>query len=104
MAKAEKTCLLSRQQLLDKYFLEFRSKILDIAAFLDRLDRVYLKEGGEDPRLKALYKIIDMLSSDNPDKAFCIQMILSDPMADLLSDRRKQNACGAPSGLSFLEN
>ena len=30
---------MNRQQLLDLYFMDARSKLIDIAAFLDRLDR-----------------------------------------------------------------
>lgn len=30
---------MNRQQLLDLYYLEARAKLIDLAAFLDRLDR-----------------------------------------------------------------
>lgn len=38
-ANDTKSCPLSQQELIDEYFMESRTKILDIAAFLDRLDR-----------------------------------------------------------------
>jgi len=34
-----RTISMNRQKLLDLYFLEARSKLIDLAAFFDRLDR-----------------------------------------------------------------
>ena len=39
MATDAVTCPLTQRQLIDEYFMEHRTKVLDIAAFLDRLDR-----------------------------------------------------------------
>ncbi len=33
------SCPLTQRQLIDEYFIEHRAKLLDLAAFLDRLDR-----------------------------------------------------------------
>ena len=33
------SCPLTQRQLIDEYFMEHRTKVLDLAAFLDRLDR-----------------------------------------------------------------
>jgi hypothetical protein len=42
---AESTCPLTGPQVVDLYFMEQRAKLLDIAAFLDRLDRACLPAG-----------------------------------------------------------
>ncbi|MBA2447808.1 MAG: hypothetical protein H0V51_07270, partial [Chloroflexi bacterium] len=47
------TCPLSQRQLLEEYFIEHRTKILDLAAFLDRLDRAREQDAGDDFRLRA---------------------------------------------------
>jgi hypothetical protein len=39
MARHTQTSPLSGTELVDEYFIENRTKLLDIAAFLDRLDR-----------------------------------------------------------------
>ncbi|MFN5744372.1 MAG: hypothetical protein ACK5A1_22570 [Planctomyces sp.] len=39
MTEATGVCPLSREQIVAQYFLEHRARLLDIAAFLDRLDR-----------------------------------------------------------------
>jgi len=45
-----------KKDILDLYFIENRHKLLDIAAFLDRVDR---HEGEPDFRLDAMYQAID---------------------------------------------
>ena len=41
---------MTRQQILDLYFMEARSKVIDLAAFMDRVDRA---NGDEDFRMQA---------------------------------------------------
>ena len=50
---------MTRQQLLDLYYLDARSRLIDIAAFLDRLDRA---EGQADFRLAAFNKALDQIA------------------------------------------
>ena len=45
---AKQTCPLTSQQVVDFYFMEHRAKLLDIAAFLDRLERAGGSEGLQD--------------------------------------------------------
>ena len=49
-------CPLTQQQLIDEYFIEHRTKILDIAAFLDRFDRASAHDGSDDFRMRAFRK------------------------------------------------
>ena len=69
---------MNRQQLLDLYFLEARSKLIDLAAFLDRLER---SSGTPDFRLNALVKAVDELHDANGDRTERVLMSLSDPTA-----------------------
>ena len=57
---------MSRQQVSDLYFMEARSKVIDIAAFLDRMDR---GTGAEDFRVQSLRKTLKVLLSDRSDRA-----------------------------------
>lgn len=72
------------QAVVDRYFLEHRAKLIDIAAFLDRIDRA----AGEGPvdrdyRMAALYRALDVLGDGQPDRAARILTIFSDQTAEL---------------------
>ena len=72
------------QQIVDRYFLEHRAKLIDIAAFLDRVDRA----GGmvspcADHRMAALYEALDVLSDWRGDRAGRILAIFSDGDTEL---------------------
>ena len=49
---------LTEQEVIEAYFLEHRAKVLDIAAFLDRVDRSQNKSQEQDFRIEALKKCI----------------------------------------------
>jgi hypothetical protein len=68
---------LSAAEALDRYFLEARSKLLDLAAILDRVHR----GGGaaDELRLRQIREALQVLLSDEPAKAERIQMIFSLP-------------------------
>ncbi|MFI4859880.1 MAG: hypothetical protein ACIAXF_04265, partial [Phycisphaerales bacterium JB063] len=53
------TCPLPRDGVVDRYFMEHRAKLLDLAAFLDRLDRSEAPDdAGEDFRVEAMQRAI----------------------------------------------
>ncbi len=55
---------------LDAFFLETRSKILDVAAILDRIDRGQDAAGiAADPRLQRIARAVDILRSPGTDRA-----------------------------------
>jgi hypothetical protein len=64
---------------LEQYFFEARSKLLDIAAMLDRINRG--PESGEilakDPRIEKIRKALEVLHDQNGDRAERIQQIFS---------------------------
>jgi hypothetical protein len=97
---------LSRKQLADLYYLEMRAKLLDVAAFLDRLDRA--QDAGTAPadfRVDALRQGVQELSSQMPERAARIQLCLSDPTTDPIPDAAGlKAAAGAYSADSYRPN
>ncbi len=86
---------MNRQQLLDLYFMDARSKLIDLAAFLDRLDRA---DGEGDFRLAAFRTALQELSRTDPSRAREVLMSLSDPTQEPLAAAPGKGACGAWPG------
>ena len=86
---------MNRQQLLDIYYLEARAKLIDIAAFLDRLDRA---EGAGDFRLAAFNQALTQLESGRPSRAERVLSVLSDPTNEPIAAATTKAACGAWPG------
>ena len=63
---------------LDAYFLEARSRLLDVAATLDRIDRGAGSTAG-DPRLDRIRSALTVLEEPGPGRAERIQRIFSLP-------------------------
>jgi hypothetical protein len=75
-------CPLSREGVIQRYFLEHRAKLIDLAAFLDRVDRAAQSTGtqaAEDHRLQALHQAIGLLTDGKPERTRRILEVLSDP-------------------------
>jgi len=87
------TCPLTQRQLIEGFFLEHRAQVIDLAAFLDRLDRAAARDAEDDFRLRALRDAVRAL--DAPGRVQRIQMILSDPGDEPLAVRDRQSAFGA---------
>jgi hypothetical protein len=68
---------LSSRAALDAHFLEARSKLLDLAAFLDRIDRGGSAEVKADPRLERIRQALEVLHRESGDRAEPIQRIFS---------------------------
>ena len=88
---------LTRQQVLDLYFLDARSKVIDIAAFLDRVERA---GGKDDFRLKALRKALIGLGEAKRQKAKRALLAFSDPTTKPIPAATTKAACGAWPGSS----
>jgi hypothetical protein len=100
---AKQACPLTSQQVVDFYFMEHRAKLLDIAAFLDRLERAGGSEGLQDVRVRALHKaiplLIDPASEGRADRVRRVQELLSDHTAEPTPAAHTQSALGAdPNG------
>ncbi|MFA9476772.1 hypothetical protein ACERK3_00560 [Phycisphaerales bacterium AB-hyl4] len=91
------TCPLSREQVIERYFLEHRAKLLDVAAFLDRLDRAEGSPPAEadDYRIAALLRAIDVLRDGEPGRARRVLEVFSDPSADPIPTAGAKGATGA---------
>jgi hypothetical protein len=92
------TCPLTQRQLIEEYFIEHRTKILDLAAYLDRLDRARERDAEDDFRLGAVRRALEVLSGSDGQRMQRIQMILSDPRTDLLDHLDRKSAFGAFGG------
>jgi hypothetical protein len=69
---------LSARAALDAYFLEARSKLLDVAAILDRIGRgTGSKDVDNDPRLVRIQRALEVLHDRREDRAEAIQQIFS---------------------------
>lgn len=86
---------MTRQQVLDLYFMDARSKLIDLAAFLDRIQRA---EGEEDFRMKAFRAALKELCGDRPERAKAVLTSLSDPTTEPIPAATSKAACGAWPG------
>ena len=86
---------MTRQQVLDLYFMEARAKLIDLGAFLDRLGRA---EGPEDFRLRGFQQALGELTRNEPDAAKRILLALSDPTTEPIASATTKAAAGAWPG------
>ena len=83
---------MTRNELLDLYFMDARAKLIDIAAFLDRVDR---GTGDADFRLAAFRKALGELASEKPERARGVLLSLSDPTVEPIEKSPGKGAIGA---------
>ena len=84
---------MTRAQVVDAYFMEHRARLLDVAAFLDRVDRA--GAGGDDFRMQAFRRCIAVLADGHADRARRILELLSDPSTDPVAKAGMKGATGA---------
>jgi hypothetical protein len=83
---------MTRQKVLDLYFMEARAKLIDLAAFLDRVDRA----GGEDDfRIKGFRQALAELQKTEPQRAKRVLLALSDPTGQPIERATTKAAAGA---------
>lgn len=85
---------LNAKELVDEYFIENRTRLLEIAAFLDRLDRADAVQAAQDFRMKAFAEAVAALSQPG-DRLDRIQLLLSDPTTEPLPSLDRKSARGA---------
>ena len=89
------------RELVDEYFIENRTRVLEIAAFLDRLDRADDTLGDRDFRARAFREALAVLASGPADaesgesRVMRIQMLFSDPTTEPLPALDQKSARGA---------
>ena len=86
---------MTKQQALDLYFLDARHKLIEIAAFLDRVERA---GGKEDFRIKAFRAAAGKLSVGRGQRAKNVLLAFSDPTTRPIPAARTKAACGAWPG------
>ena len=86
-----------RSEVLDLYFVDARSKLIDVAAFLDRIERA---EGSDDYRICAFREALSVLSDPcgGARRAESILLAFSDPTHHPVERADGKAATGAWQG------
>ena len=100
MSQAMQNCPLSEQQIVDFYFMEHRAKVLDVASFLDRIERAVDgdNDGQEDFRVSALKQAVQILIDGQGNRAQRVLEIWSDPTSQPYPSAGIKGASGAYGG------
>lgn len=88
---------MTRQQVLDLYFMDARCKLIDLAAFIDRVERA---SGEEDFRMAEFRKAMAELHADSG-RAARVLLALSDPTSEPIPAATTKAACGAYPGAAL---
>ena len=85
--------MLSKKELLDLQFIDARARLIDLAAFLDRVER---HAGEPDIRMKYFKEALSILQQDQGNRAKAVLDKFSDHSCDLTVTAPFQGATGAP--------
>jgi len=85
---------LTATEIVDEYFIENRTRLLEMAAFLDRLERADPGGAAGDFRMKAFAEALDALAAPG-DRLTRVQLLLSDPRTGPLDSLDRKSALGA---------
>lgn len=83
---------MTRQQVLDLYFLDARHKLIEIAAFLDRIERA---NGKDDFRLQAFRAALTGVAGSKKNKAKNALLAFSDLSTKPIAKAPGKGAVGA---------
>ncbi len=72
--------------------MDARAKVIDLAAFMDRVERA---DGEEDFRMKAFREALKELEKGNSDRAKRVLLSLSDPTKEPIEKAPGKGATGA---------
>ena len=89
------TSPLTQRELIAEYFMEHRVQVLELAAFLDRLDRAREIDAADDFRLRSIREALGVLVDGDGQRVQRVQMIFSDPRSELLEELDQKSAKGA---------
>lgn len=79
---------------VDQSFIDARARLLDVAAFLDRVQRYHQ---ADDYRVQALKNVLPQLLTTEPGRVERILLALSDPTTEVIPAATIQGAAGAPT-------
>jgi hypothetical protein len=83
---------MTKQRVLDLYFLDARHKLIELAAFLDRMERA---DGKDDFRMKVFRVALDKLANNKKQKARNVLLAFSDPTTKPIAKAAGKGATGA---------
>lgn len=86
---------LTATELVDEYFIETRNRIIEVAAFLDRIDRADPAVAARDFRVRALADAIQVLAGRGDNRVREIQTLMSDPTTEPRAALDRKGAVGA---------
>ncbi len=86
---------MNKQQVTELYFMDARSKLIELAATLDRLDRA---DGEADFRWRCLMDCLPILQDHAPEKTARILERMSDPTPSPIAAAGEKGACGVWPG------
>jgi hypothetical protein len=89
------TSPLTQRELIAEYFMEHRVQVLELAAFLDRLDRAREIDADDDFRLRSMRAALAVLVDGAGERVKRVQLIFSDPRTELLEELDRKSARGA---------
>ena len=90
---------MNASEILELYFIENRARLLDIASFLDRIDRYEgAEEARSDYRYQAFARAVTLLNSSTAGRTAAIQTLFSDPTTEPLASAVGLKASGAWDG------
>lgn len=96
--KYDASCPMTYEEIVDAYFLEHRAKLIDVAAFLDRLERASDGTPAKDDfRVAVLREALGLLGDGQGERAKRVLDLLSDPTTEIpQSAEGMKGALGAP--------
>lgn len=97
---------MTKQQVLDLYFLDARHKLIELAAFLDRVERAggpsspkaSTRQAKDDFRLKSFRAALNNLNGTQKHKAKKVLLAFSDLTMKPIAKAGGKGACGAWPG------
>jgi len=89
---------------LDLYFIENRSKVLDLAAFMDRFDRIKpSRDLSSDPRWIGIVRSLGVLLDGHGERARRILELWSDPTSEPIDRAGGKGALGVWPGIASAD-
>jgi hypothetical protein len=90
------TCPLTTGQIIDEYFIENRTRLLEVTAFLERLERsADGVDAAADFRMAVFRRALQVIASNAPDKMDQVQLLFSDPTTEPREKLDTKSASGA---------
>ena len=78
MTSDKPTCPAPKSKVVELYFLEHRAKLIDIASFLDRVERAPADGSETDFRVAAFRRALSILGDGEPQRARRVLELFSD--------------------------